>query len=116
MLQGEWEQSALPRDIRRLAECVRKVLGIIDSGSDADRVDILKNLLQDGKARNADEHSIDWSPYRSVLNYAAHDYPAKFKKIVKSERTRTRILVYPEVLVLLGVTKDESACPVAANN
>lgn len=108
ILKEQWEVNLLPENMRRLAESVGELLRVIDRSRDADRPRILAKLLAEGRSRSAGAHSLDWSPYRAVLNYAAHDYPKSLKRRIRKPSGTARILLYPEVLEVLGLTSREA--------
>jgi hypothetical protein len=110
VLQRNWP-TALPADVRRLAENIRGLLLIANRNRDADRVTLLQTLLDNGGSRNGGAHSLDWSPYRSVLNYLAVDYKSALRAELKNaQRARQgkAILVYPEVLPAVGLEISEA--------
>ncbi|MDO8732137.1 MAG: hypothetical protein Q7L55_06145 [Actinomycetota bacterium] len=108
LLQMEWSAEELPYNIRRVAESVESLLWVVERRRQADRPAILKKLLQDGKARNSGAHSLDWSPYRSVLNYIAQEYPRRLTQRIKDGTARSRLLVYPEVLDALSLSAQDA--------
>ncbi|MBC7594847.1 MAG: hypothetical protein H7288_13065 [Kineosporiaceae bacterium] len=114
ILQGEWVKSDLPSNVRSLAESIQNLLWVVERHKTADRPAILSKLLADGKARNSGAHSLDWSPYRSVLNYVTNDHPGKLKGRIKDTRAHSNLLVYPEVLAALSVAEADAIAAVVA--
>ncbi|GIG29537.1 hypothetical protein [Cellulomonas marina] len=108
VLSEEWSGTALPRDVRRLAESIQVLLTVVESGGDTDKARLLKELLVRGRERSAGAHSLDWSPYRSVLNYVAHEHEAKLRKRVRGA-SRQKLLMYPETLAALGTDPSEAS-------
>lgn len=97
-IRSEWDEVALPRDVRRLAEAVVQLL----KAAEASAAD-LPAILVRGRERHAGAHSLDWSPYRSILNYVAEEHKAAFARRLRGT-SRTKILLYPEVLPKVGLT------------
>jgi ppGpp synthetase/RelA/SpoT-type nucleotidyltranferase len=116
VLEDHWSQELLPTNIRRLAENVCDLMRVVDRRWDADRPAILSTLLDAGKARNLGAHSIDWSPYRSVLNYVAHDHSSKLRARVIDPKSKKKLLVYPEVLEALSVEQDQAIAAVVVGS
>ncbi|MDF9716306.1 hypothetical protein INN71_15180 [Nocardioides sp. ChNu-153] len=108
ILKAEWESELLPGDVRRLAESISHLLQIVDKSHNANRPRILSELLSSGKARSSGAHSIDWSPYRSVLNYIANDYADRLKSRLKNGGPKQKVLVYSEVLDSLSVSREQA--------
>lgn len=107
MIQQDWSSEDLPSDIRRLAESVQSLLKVARPNRDADRPALLRTLLDNGKARAAGAHSLDWSPYRAVLNYMTVDHPVALRKRLGTNRG-PRLLVYTEILDSLSLTAGEA--------
>ncbi|MFE6971423.1 hypothetical protein [Isoptericola sp. NPDC057653] len=110
VLNTEWDAAALPRNVRSLAESVNNLLKIVDGSPAADRVEILRALLLSGSQRNAGAHSLDWSPYRSVLNYIADDHSQRLSRRLRNggQSQKAKVLVYPETLARLGIEQAEA--------
>lgn len=114
IIMNEWEEHDLPTNVRRVAESVQSLLRIVDQRNTADRAAILSELVANGRTRNGGGHSIHWSPYRSVLNYVAQEHPGKLKRRIRSERSRQKLLIYPEVLALLSVSEAAATSVIVA--
>lgn len=114
ILQHEWAESDLPSNVRSVAESIRNLLWIVERQKKFDRPGMLRKLLADGKARNAGAHSLHWSPYRSVLNYVANDYPKRLKARITDRRVSSKLLLYPEVLGMLSISEADAIAAVIA--
>ena len=118
LIRENWQEELLPRDVRRLAENIRELMSVVvrfEPGKD--RVAILAELLGRGKARNGGEHSVDWSPYRSVLEYVAHDHKSKLRGELQQpwrQKKNQMLLIYPETLMSLGLAPDKAIGAVVA--
>ncbi|MGG6380336.1 hypothetical protein [Paenarthrobacter sp. NEAU-H11] len=101
-LQANWPADQLPVDVKRLAENVQ---GLLWNTLKESPPPVLIRLLENGLVRNAGAHSLDWSPYHSILSYLAHDYPVQLKKYLQRDDAYTkRFFIYSDVLSQLGLT------------
>lgn len=112
-LQENWPETALPSDVRRLAENIQAILLVCYRDRTGDRPAHLRALLAEGLTQNSGAHSVDWSPYRSVLNYLAKERSTNLRQRLRSGSAR-KVLVYPEVLDTLGISESEAAAALVA--
>jgi ppGpp synthetase/RelA/SpoT-type nucleotidyltranferase len=103
LLRDEWPADQLPHDLRRLSESIAVVARAVDVSIP----DGLSRLLADGRAALNGAHNLNWSPYRSTLQYAATSRPQKLRTYLRDNRKWDPLFVYPEVLEQLGVPPSE---------
>lgn len=100
-LKGHWEPDQLPRDVRRLAEGVYDLLRNVRL-SDADS---FRELLNVGQAKYGGKHNLNWSPYRSILQYLAEQQPDKLARFLTNKRSNGSAFVYDSVLAEMGLNR-----------
>lgn len=108
ILKEHWGPELLPTNLRRLAENVQMLMLVAAGRYDNGRPEKLRALLDAGKERNAGAHNLNWSPYRSVLNYVAKDYKGQLKHRVTDTKAKKKLVVYPEVLDALSIPSGEA--------
>jgi ppGpp synthetase/RelA/SpoT-type nucleotidyltranferase len=107
ILVAEFDSAALPANTRRLAETVEGLFGRVYGRKVVDIPAELRRLLEAGRSASAGAHNLDWSPYRSILNYLADSEPARLKRHLRDGNRGSRTLVYPEVLEKLDVSAEQ---------
>jgi hypothetical protein len=99
VLKSNWEPDQLPRDVRRLAEGVRELLLNVD----IKRVSSLRSLLDTGRAKYGGTHNLNWSPYRSILQYLAEQQHEALERFLTTENSKGSAFVYESVLEQIGL-------------
>lgn len=100
-LKSHWEPDQLPADVRRLAEGVYDLLWNIrlsDAGS-------FRELLETGQAKYGGMHNLNWSPYRSILQYLVEQQSDKLARFLTNNRSRGSAFIYDSVLAELGLDR-----------
>ena len=101
IIKSNWEPDQLPRDVRRLAEAVSDLLWNIRL-SDADS---FRNLLVAGRTKYGGTHNLNWSPYRSILQYLAEQHRERLVRFLTNNKSKGSAFVYESVLVELGLDR-----------
>lgn len=91
-VRRHWGKAELPVDLKRLAVATLSLLERVNVG-----VDKLDDLLLQGRVRYGGKHNIDWSPYRSVLEYLVDTYPNEMRRAI-GRKQRSRVVMYAETV------------------
>lgn len=101
----EWSPDVLPRDRRRLAENLDRLLKSIGVGGLTE----FKELLNCGKDDGGGAHPVGMSPYQCVIEYASRQQPEGLKKALRRKSERAQVIfVTDDVLRRIGVTRAEA--------
>lgn len=88
LIQGVWAKENLPRDQKRLAENVYNVIRALDVS--LERLAEILNLIK------GEGPPLDPTPYQAIVSRLWNDEQEKFKRFVKRDRARTKIVVYQD--------------------
>jgi hypothetical protein len=103
ILKENWDRAELPADVRRLAGGVIEVLERVQLADE----NSLRELLEAGKARYGGGHNLNWTPYRSIMQYLAEQHGDKLARALRKSG-RYSIFVYTSVLDELALTSEEA--------
>lgn len=100
LINGEWQEDVLPRDLRRLAETL---LGL----ATAFGIEDIAALIERGK-QHYGGHPTGWSPYQCFVDYSSLFAAARMKTFLATERKKPPYIVYitSEALNRLDLTPD----------
>jgi ppGpp synthetase/RelA/SpoT-type nucleotidyltranferase len=111
ILRTNWPDEALPTDLKRLAT------GILETAFSIAQLDPvgIQLMLDIGRVKYKGSHNLDWSPYRTVTQYLAEQFPEEFRKYVSGRKDRRPIYVYRDTLDYLGARRPASTQVIRTN-
>lgn len=105
LVEREWAQDVLPRDRRRLALNLQRLIKALS----LDTADELKVLLDEGRLAGGGQHPSGLSPYQCLVEYASIHRPAALRRaLTKTSLRAPAIFVSDEVLTRLRLAKEDA--------
>ena len=101
LLKSQWPKDELPTDVRRLATNIDAVTREL-------RVSIerLREILDEGKARNGGSHPSNLSPHCTVIQYLFDAEREKMTAFLRDARKKTKVLIPAEISLPDGLDRD----------